>query len=251
MDLTHKPTKILITGKSGCGKSTYFNRYLLNSDYQYKFIFDHELEFCFRNRVKPIQSAQDLDIAFKNRQRVQVFDPSLLFPGELDNAFNFWCDYVFSFSKANKGKKLFACDELQKIVGVSFISHELTTLIETGRRYGIDYVAIAQQCNLLHNRMRNQLTEIVTFRHQEKRALQFLEEQGFDPEKVMQLPDLHYICVNLSRYEFVSGKILFDNRGKPDQIAHSSTVPDSSDSDGSESEEVPDEQTSNSSHEQA
>ena len=73
------------------------------------------------------------------------------------------------------------------------ISWELSCVIETGRKYGLDFLAISQQYNLLHNRVRNQATEMVVFRQTDKLILKALEEKGFNPEEIELLKDGQYI----------------------------------------------------------
>jgi hypothetical protein len=72
------------------------------------------------------------------------------------------------------------------------------TVLETGRRYGLDAAMISQQPNLIHNRARNQLTEVVTFAQTDANALQYLEQAGFDAETVRKLPLGAWLARNLN-----------------------------------------------------
>lgn len=83
------------------------------------------------------------------------------------------------------------------MTGTAQANRELQTLLETDRRYGIDAVMVSQQCHCLHNRIRNQLTEVVTFQHVEDRALKFLLEVGFDEAAVRGLTPGQFIARNL------------------------------------------------------
>lgn len=187
MNFLHKSSKILITGASGTGKTEFFSRYLANTRAERRFIFDHEGEFQERFGLP---AAFDLDALVKHSEESwTLFDPSEMFPGALPAAFDFFCDYVFEFSRSFPGRKIFACDELQKMVGTNTITPELATILETGRRYELDCVFLSQQPNIIHNRVRNQLTEIVTFAQSDSNALKFIEESGFDAESVRQLPE--------------------------------------------------------------
>lgn len=207
MQLAHKPTKLLITGCSGSGKSTYWTRYVLNCWHDKIFIFDHEAEYCFRNALEPCYEITE-DIVKNNRY--VIYDPSEQFPGATQSGFNYFAELVFEVAKTLPGTKLFATDELQKIVDVHTVTYELALLIETGRRYGVDTAFVTQQPNLIHNRLRNQLTELVTFRHLDERAIKFLMELGFDPETILLLQDLEFQSLDLRTLDLRRGKIQFD-----------------------------------------
>lgn len=229
MQISHKPTKIVITGTSGTGKSTYFTRYLNNAQQDKVFVFDHEGEYSYRTGIEPCRSMEKL--AELLGQRVIVYDCSEDFPGDTAQAFNFFSEWVFEISKELPGTKLFASDEMQKILGTDSIPYEFQCVIETGRRRGIDTIFIYQQINLMHNRLRNQLTEIVTFRHIEKRALQFLEEIGFDPDELRTLDRGEFKILNIDRMEFDSGKFTWSgNKVSEKRVDNHGTNPDCRDS---------------------
>lgn len=210
MQLSHNPTKLLISGRSGCGKSTYFTKYVDNSLYEYKFIFDHEGEYSYRKGLIPITTENEF-LQWDDRQ-VTVYDPSNMFEGDLYAGFNFFLDWVFNICNNLKGKKLFACDELQKLIATGSLDSELTTLIETGRRRGIDWVAVTQQPNLIHNRLRNQITELVSFQQVDSRALKWFDEIGYNTEELKVLKRGEYILLDLEKdFSFTHGKINLKN----------------------------------------
>jgi ABC-type polar amino acid transport system ATPase subunit len=135
--------KILITGRSGSGKSTYFTRLVLQSRYHYRFVFDHEAEFQQRTKYPAATSAAELSEQLAGR-RLVIFDPAELFPGRTPEAFQ-----------------------------------------------------ISQAPNLIHNRVRNSLTECVTFVHNDENAIVFLEDVGFDPERIRNLSPGEFIARSL------------------------------------------------------
>jgi hypothetical protein len=186
----------LITGKSGMGKSTYFSRVLSHHPAQWKFIFDHEGELQVRLGLPAITDPSELSAAVEGRW--VVFDSSKAFPGRTFEAFDFFCDWVFEIAQQLKGPKLFCCDELQKLTDTRSVSLPFSTLLETGRRYEIDGLMVSQAPNLLHNRIRNQLTELVTFAHLDHNALQFLVDVGCNDEEVRGLAPGQFIALNLS-----------------------------------------------------
>jgi chromosomal replication initiation ATPase DnaA len=79
-------------------------------------------------------------------------------------------------------------DEIQLFVDANRWPPELAKVIQTGRRYELDLLLCSQQVNELHNRLRQQLTEVVTFRQQDPRALEWLQQAGpVDPVAVSAL----------------------------------------------------------------
>lgn len=207
MDYLHKPNRLLITGRSGTGKTEYFIRYVRAVSPRYKrvCVFDHECEFCARTGVEPCRTADDLG---KNLP-VECFDYAALYPGDKTTALEFHADWVFSRNEAaedNPPQTLWCCDEMQKILGTDLIPPDVACVIETGRRYRIDTVLVTQQPNLLHNRFRNQATEVVTFRQNDSRAIQWLEEWGFSEEQIRGLDPGEYLCLT-DQGQFRTGNI--------------------------------------------
>jgi hypothetical protein len=236
MLLNHRPNKIIITGKSGCGKSTYWNRYILNSfggRYGQIFIFDHQGEFSFRNGIQPCYNSDDLERAYPSG--LICFDPAEMYPGETPEAFDWFCSFTFELRKwivsnsqqpEQESIALFACDELQQISDVYSIPQPFASIIETGRRYGIDTLLIAQQINLVNNRLRNQATECVTFCHLDPLVLGAMQDWQFDPNEVASLdyPGEYLIC-NYQNGEKQRGH-LFKESDKSATVEKTDAVPE-------------------------
>lgn len=200
MNLSHKTSKVAITGASGTGKTLFFTQYLLRAPYLHKFVFDHEGEFALRTGANSFTDPDDLSEALASGLEYIVFDPSEAFEGNLPGGFDFFAEWVFEVSKLPEFRdrpKLFACDELQQMIGTDTITFPISCIVETGRRYTLDWVNISQGVHTIHNRLRQQFTEAIAFRTVEKRALTYLEEVGFDPEELVRLPDFHFIGRNL------------------------------------------------------
>jgi hypothetical protein len=210
--LQHKPTKVLVTGVSGSGKSTYFIQYVQNARSLFRtiFVFDHEGEFAYRLNAQsaftPDQMIRQFDTG------LVIYDPSEMFEGDIPAAFAFFAEWSFAVTKASVlatgeyAKRLFACDELQTMVGTDSIPREFALVLETGRRWGLDAIVIAQQLNLCHNRIRNQITEMVAFQTTEPLVLGALQERGFNPEAVASLQPFEFILRNRAGFE-QTGKI--------------------------------------------
>ncbi len=206
----HPSKKVLITGVSGTGKTTLFEKLLRKEKARWKFIFDHQGEFSVRfGGGRPAAATVGDLIQDTARGGYVIFDPvefcnEIGVDGErrgLPGAFAFFCDYVFAICETHKGRKIIACDELQKLVDTSKTPPELMTVLDTGRRYQLDFYGISQAPNLIHNAIRNQLTEIFTFRQCDKNAVVFLEDNGFNPDSVRNLQGHEYLWRSLKTGE--------------------------------------------------
>lgn len=211
MNVKHKPLKVLVTGKSGSGKTSFWNRVIMGAHHVKKFVFDHENEFAQRTGFPSIAYLTEQAIL---ENEFIVFDPHPQFSdqGGIAEAFDYFCNTVFEVSREIPGPKLFASDELQAFIDANTVPESLRQVMETGRRYELDTCFISQQPNIIHNRLRNQLTEIVTFNHVDKRPLNFFEELGIDTAPIQALPRLSWIRYNLDdlNEQPTSGKIRFD-----------------------------------------
>jgi hypothetical protein len=193
MNWQHRPTKLLITGKSGSGKTEYYIRYVkaVRSRYGQILIYDHEAEFSHRTGEQSFQTVEELQ---EYKGGVQCYDYAQMYPGCMGTGLEFYSDYTFQIGQSSKRPTLFCCDEMQKLIETDCLPTEISCVVETGRRYQIDTLFVSQQPNLLHNRLRNQVTEVVTFQHVEPRALDWLEDYGFQPDEVRGLAVGDYIC---------------------------------------------------------
>lgn len=195
MFLNHRPTKILINGKSGTGKTTAAIRILQAFPALRKLVFDTEGEMSQRLNVVPCMSLEELAKREQNEKLV-VYDPCDEFAGDLPNAFDAFNEYLFLSRKANPTKTLGYADELQKLIYAQFNDQNFFANLESGRRLGIDFIFVAQQVNILHNRVRNQLTETISFQQTDKTALKWLQESGFDPEELKTLQLGEWVSIN-------------------------------------------------------
>jgi len=87
------------------------------------------------------------------------------------------------------------------------LSWEQCCVVETGRKYELDFLAISQQMNLIHNRLRNQLTEIVTFRQEDKLIIDALEERGFEESALRALKKGEFLVRNFQNGSYLKASI--------------------------------------------
>lgn len=187
LNWNHKPTKILITGKSGSGKTTLFLKLLTETKARLKFCFDPDREIARKLRQPVCTRPTQLVGAILHRMPVICFDPSEMFPGDLPGAFAFFCRWVLNVSRCVNGPKLFAVDEVWRWAPQqSLLPQAVQELLDLGRREEIDLLFIAQRANKVHDAIRAQLTEIITFQHSDRLPLEWLAED-FNPDEVKAL----------------------------------------------------------------
>jgi len=204
----HPSKKVLVTGVSGTGKTTLFEKLIRKEKARWKFVFDHQGEFSARFGH---EAATDIPTLCEHTGRggYVIFDP-VKFANEagtdgerrgLPGAFAFFCDFVFAMSENLRGRKILVCDELQKLVTNTKTPDELLCILDTGRRYQLDFFAISQAPNLIHNAIRNQITEIYSFRQNDKNAVQYLADAGFNENEIRNLEKFAYLWRNLATGE--------------------------------------------------
>jgi hypothetical protein len=192
MNYDHRADRKLITGKAGSGKTTYFLSVLKKSRARWIFCFDPEREIARKMGWPVCVDVPTLNAAVTAR-RPACFDPTgLVRSGELadrPDAFAFFCRYVLCVSRTLHGTKLLAVDELQAVqtTGTAGLPQSFSELLDEGRRQEIDCLFISQSVNRVHDRVRVQLSEIITFCHTDRLPLAWLEQDGFDPGAVSSL----------------------------------------------------------------
>jgi hypothetical protein len=200
VQFSHQSNKLLITGSSGTGKSTYFIKYIITSDYDYKFIYDHEGEFAAKTHLQSYSSAEEMTNAIRKGVRIIIYDPATNFPGDSEFGLEFFSSFVFQFSELVGGTKLFAVDELQKITSPNYIPWGVRQILQTGRRRGIDFVCCCQQVNELNNKIRGQLTKCVVFQTVEKLSIHWFKpwfSEKFNEDSLMRLNRGEYQTITL------------------------------------------------------
>jgi len=214
MQIHHKPSKILILGKSGSGKTTWLLRYVQNTPYTRVMIFDHKMEFQNRLKIQPVYSFEDVEKKFCAGEKIISYHYSQEYPGDCENAFQDYSEWTYEACKAiestgdgKSGTTLFVCDEVNRFTSPTDLGRGFKTLIEDGRLQGLDMVATSHAANQISNRLRLQLSEIVALETHDSRPLLFLEESGFNPDEVQKLNTGEYIVKNMDTDTFSRGRL--------------------------------------------
>ncbi|HVV00276.1 MAG TPA: hypothetical protein VHH88_02870 [Verrucomicrobiae bacterium] len=191
MQISNKRALTIVAGVSGSGKSTFALRYLLNAKLDARFVFDLGGEYASRLRMQAAKEPYDLAIALARGW--VLFDPEVLFPGQIENGFAFFAEWAFTVSQTFPGRKLFIVDEAYRYQTTNGLPAELACCVFDGRKRGLDVMFNIQAPNKLNNTILNECTEFVSFRLQSGRATEIAGERGFNPEELTRLPDLHFI----------------------------------------------------------
>ena len=187
MNWNHEAKKILITGKSGSGKTSLWLGFLRDWRCRYKFVFDPDLEVCRRLGWHYSNSPETMTQAIKLGLPV-CYRPDDMFPGDRARGFDYFCRWSLASAKMLRGPKVLAVDEVWKFVDCRKpVPQSFAEILDDGRKDELDLLLVSQRPNKTHEAIRASLTEIITFHHSDRRALDWIEEDGFDREAVRAL----------------------------------------------------------------
>lgn len=184
-----------VTVCAGCGrtgKSTFAVRYLLNAPLDVRFVFDPEGEYSQRLQIPIATSGYDLSLMLCKGW--VLFGPHQLFPGRLDEAFKFFCEWSFDQASAIPNvRAVLVVDEVWRYANPQNMPIELSTVVQTGSKRGLGLLCNTQIPNKLNGAILNECSEFVCYRLNSPQALATVEERGFNPEEVSTLPNYHFI----------------------------------------------------------
>lgn len=185
MNWNHKARKVLITGKSGSGKTTLWLEILKRWPAR-KFVYDPDREVSRKLKWHASTSIAELKAHVIARSPV-VFDPGPMFAADFNEGFAFFCRWTLNVCRCIQGPKVLAVDEVWRYAPAgSSLPAAFQEILNVGRREEIDLHFIAQRANKVHDGIRAQLTEIITFQHSDRLPLEWLAED-FDPAAVKAL----------------------------------------------------------------
>lgn len=199
---------VVIAGKSSSGKTTFAFRYLEKTPALCRFIFDDQGQASARLKVPLASSRAELERALS--MRWVLFNPHVMFPGDLHGAFKFFCQWTFAACKRGPGRKQVFLDEVWRMVSPTSIPSEFAVLIQMGRVEGIEVITATQRPHKLNEAILGQAVELVCFRNEHRLALKAIADLDIDdPElkKIKNLPLGSFRSYNLQTGKIVSGKI--------------------------------------------
>ena len=161
-DYTLPPRSTLIVGMTGSGKSTFALLALENEPAAGRFILDDLGQASARLRRPLASTAAELEASLATRWT--LFNPHRMFPGELDKAFRFFCDWVYHCSCRSPGRKVLLVDEAWRFQTPQGIPRELAMCSQAGRAEGLELMLATQLPHKLHASVTGQATEVVCFK---------------------------------------------------------------------------------------
>jgi len=204
-DYTLPPACTVIVGMTGSGKTTFAFRALLNTPAACRFIFDDYGQAAARLNLPHASTSDELESALESRY--VLFNPHRMFPGQVESAFRFFCQWAYDCSRRSPGKKILLVDEVWRFQSNNQIPRELATVAQTGRAENLELMVATQLPHKVHASITGQSTELVCFRLDEPLALDRVREMGADPDAVRTLPLGSFIAINRLSRATLFGKV--------------------------------------------
>lgn len=205
----HPSVKVVIPGVSGVGKSTLFEKLIRREKARVVFLYDHKHgDLARRFNTRPCYTAAEI-VAATQRGGFVIYDPGKEFPGKPEEGFSHFCNLVWTFGTAIKGRKIFGCDELDCLTDTNVPPENLLLILDQGRTFQFDCFFITQAMNTLHNGVRKQMVEVFAFRQGDERGLGWLTEKGFDGDALMKLENGLWHYRNLTTGASATGGTAF------------------------------------------
>lgn len=192
----------LVCGASETGKTSFAIRYLLNSRFSTRLIFDPDGEFSQRLRLPLLSRPVDLDVGW--RQGWVCFDPTPHFAGRNEDAFRWFLAWSMDVGRSIPGGcSLVVVDECWKFCSPHAIPPEFAAFLQTGRKVGLQGLLLTQRPAKLNGSIHNETTETVSFLVQEQAGLEKLEaEHGLSAAEIGNLRPGSFVARNrISRAE--------------------------------------------------
>lgn len=197
MKFSAKSLVIVVAGNSGSGKSSLVIRYLINGNFSCRFIFDPRGEYALRFKRRQCKTAAELQAAISTGY--VIFDPSFLFPGNVNLGFEKFCEWVHFITGKIRGQKILFVDEVWKHCSPNKIPLALATIVQDGRKNELGLITSTQRPNRINEAIMNECNELACFRLRGQNALDFVTsyDAEFPVHLLPNLPPLHVIGRNL------------------------------------------------------
>lgn len=185
INLLHKNKRLLVTGRTGGGKSSFIQYHLENEATEdVIFICDVKDEWCYRLGIEKTVEFENI----KPTSKIVCFNP-LDFP-DYNAAFDDYCLFIQAFAEVSNKVILAVFEELQTFVTSYVMPRSFLDILVRGRKSKINMLMASTQPNLIHNSIRASLSEIVVFGQSDDNAIKHSYSLGVNG--VEELPDLRF-----------------------------------------------------------
>lgn len=181
----YSATNVGCFGCGGSGKTTWAARYLRQTDYSARFLFDplgSLSRYCGVPRYRT-----EAGLVAGLRTGWAAFDPSGMFFTDYEAGASWFAQFALTWSERLSGRKCFAADELGRYLDGPKLPKVVQGLVLSYRNYGGDFLMLSQHPLDLPPKARGQITLTVAFTTEEPGALDWFSSRGFDREAVATL----------------------------------------------------------------
>lgn len=203
-DYTLPPRSTVICGMTGSGKTTFALRALINIPCA-RFVFDDMGQASARLYRPHAATSHELEAALATNW--VLYNPHRMFPGQVEKAFDFFCDWSFQKSVLVPTHKIILADEVWRFMSPHQIPPALARLAQMGRAENAHLMISTQVPHKIHASITGQATELVCFRLQEPLALDKVEELGADRAAIAALPLGQFIAYNRLSGQCLIGRV--------------------------------------------
>lgn len=213
MQLLSRRSVTVNCGMSRSGKTTLGIRYLLNAPISYTFIFDPDSgennpqvgEYAGRLKLAPASDLCGLAEALCTGR--VAYDPWQMFPGRVEEAFDWFCQWAFDMAGKLPGDKVLVVDEVWKYCSPNAIPFNLARVVKEGAKRRLRTLLNAQEPQRINGRVIAEMSELICFRLQFPKALDFAEDYGFSRAEVSALQPLQFVARNLDSDSTLRGRL--------------------------------------------
>lgn len=205
----YESNSVLVIGSKRCGKTEYVCRYIRLHCAVKVFCYDSEQREFSRRLGVPCAANEEQLASLLQSQRIVCYDPDEEFGKDRASGLDWFLTYAWTAAKYIRGVKLVAVDELQNYMTAQELPEALEDILCRGGRNEIDTVMIGNQPNMLHNVVRNSVTEIVAFRVVDETARKYLKDKNFPEEQLMSLPNCVYFHKDVKDLEPKKFRLVF------------------------------------------
>jgi hypothetical protein len=199
------PRSTLIVGMTGSGKTTFALKYLQRSPVACRFIFDDQAQASNRLKIPLASTPEEMDRALATRW--VCYNPHVMFKGEQNKAFAWFCEWAFEAAKRGPGWKQIMVDEIWRFQDRDKIPQPLAVVSQMGRVEELELVSLTQHPHLVNSSITGSSTEMICFRLDESIELLKIKKLGAPAEEVQKLPLGSYIALNRLTRELTRGKM--------------------------------------------
>lgn len=223
LDYTLDAHHTAVVGMTRSGKTTYVNRYLLNTGLTgddpppaVTIIHDDLHRMAYRLCLPPCHTTAAMEAALLTRSvcihpermfRLDNFKPSVGVPTPQHAAFRATCKWAMEVAQRGPGRKIVSLPEMWRFCTKDSIPLEFAMLAQAGAETGVELLLDTQTPEKLNPSLDGQLNELVCFKLISSEALKAVERMGADPDEVKNLPLGSFVAYNRISGDVLRGKV--------------------------------------------